>query len=101
TNVRAALVLNQTCPKAEVRLELDGTMNFTKFGSASTIEKAPSDFRITSGDELAASFDFDVVDRRALVLGGVGGVSPEPAASGHISGDFDFVVRQGRVAQSP
>jgi hypothetical protein len=101
TNLRAALMLNQTCPKAEVRLELDGKINFTKFGGASTTEQPPIDFRIQTDDQLAATFEFVVTDRRALVLGGTGAVSPEPAASGQLAGNFEFVVRQGRVAQSP
>lgn len=99
TNVRASLTLRETCPKAEVQGELDGTITFSSFGPASGA--APSnDFRIEFGDRLAASFSFDVVDRRQIALGGVGGVPTTPATGGHIDGSFDFLVRQGKAAQS-
>jgi hypothetical protein len=100
TNVRATLSLNQLCPSAEVALELDGTVAFSNFGSA-TATAVPEDFKIEFEDRLTAAFHFDVIDRRAIVLGGIGGVPPEPAVGGHIDGDFDFIVRQGRAAQSP
>jgi hypothetical protein len=94
TNVRASLRLNETCPNAEVGPELDGTMTFTSFGSSA------ASYGIQFGDRLAASFDFDIVDRRALAIGGIGAVPTTPAASGHISGNFDFIVRQGKSAQA-
>lgn len=94
TNVRASLTLNQTCPSAEVQPELDGTMTFTSFGSGDVATG------IQFGDRLAATFSFDVVDRRALAIGGIGAVPTTPAAGGHIDGSFDFVVRQGKAAQA-
>jgi hypothetical protein len=96
-DVRAALVLNQTCPTAEVEAELDGQVTFTAFGAASG--SVPEDFRIQFGDHLAGSLSVDVVDRRMIALGGIGGVAATPAAGGHLAGQFDFVVHQGRAAQ--
>jgi hypothetical protein len=100
TNVRASLNLNATCPTAEVQLELDGNINWSKFGTATTTS-VPEDFNLNYGDRLTAAFSFDVVDRRAIVLGGVGGVSSDPAAGGHLDGNFDFVIRQGQAGESP
>jgi len=100
TNVRATLNLNATCPAAEVEMELDGTINWSKFGGATT-SAVPEDFNLNYGDRITANFSFDVVDRRAIVLGGVGGVSPDPAVGGHLTGYFDFVIRQGQAGQSP
>jgi hypothetical protein len=94
TNVRASLTLNETCPNAEVQSELDGTMTFTSFGGRTTATDG-----IQFGDRLAASFDFAVVDRRAIGLGGIGAVPTTPATSGHVAGSFDFIVRQGKAAQ--
>jgi hypothetical protein len=99
SNVRASLVLNETCPFAEVQIELDGTLVFSTFGSANQTP-VPNDFRIQFEDRLTASFSFQVVDRRASTLGGVGGVSTQPALAGQLAGDFNFVVRQGRAAQA-
>jgi len=100
TNVRATLNLNASCPAASVEMELDGTLTWTRFGTA-TPPNVPNDFRINFDDPLTATFSFDVVDRRALTLGGVGGVPTDPSVAGHLDGSFDFVVRQGRAAQSP
>jgi hypothetical protein len=94
TNVRASLTLNETCPKAEVGAELDGTITFSQFGSSNAANG------IQFGDRVAATFDFEIIDRRALSIGGIGGVPTTPAAGGHISGDFDFIVRQGKAAQA-
>ena len=94
SGVRATLTLSNTCPSAEVQAELDGTMTWTSFGSASATDG------IQFGDRLAASFDFTVVDRRAIAIGGLGGVPVEPSAKGALSGSFDFIVRQGKAAQS-
>jgi hypothetical protein len=93
TNVRATLDLFQTCPSAEVSAGLDGTITWSSFGSADATNG------IQFGDHLAATFDFNVVDRRALAIGGVGSVPTTPAAGGHISGSFDFYFRQGKAAQ--
>ncbi len=100
TNVRATLTLNATCPDAEVEMELDGVVNFSRFGSASPTS-VPVDFKIDYGESLTATFHFTVVDRRALVLGGVGAVSTDPTVAGELGGSFDFEVREGRAAQSP
>jgi hypothetical protein len=100
TNVRATLNLNATCPNAGVEMELDGTITWTSFGSAAP-PNVPEDFKINFDDRLAANFSFDVIDRRALTLGGSGGVPTDPSASGHLDGAFDFIVHQGRAAQSP
>ena len=94
TTVRASLTLNNTCPDAEVEAELDGTMTWTSFGSANAVEG------IQFGDRLAATFSFTVVDRRQIAIGGLGGVPVQPSAAGTLSGSFDFVVRQGKAAQS-
>ncbi|HEX4458391.1 MAG TPA: hypothetical protein VIA18_10500, partial [Polyangia bacterium] len=66
---------------------------FTKFGSGDVKNG------IQFGDSLDATFSFDVVDRRSITLGGVGSVPVDPAAAGHLEGDFSFVVRQGIAAQ--
>jgi hypothetical protein len=94
SNVRASLTLNDTCPDAEVAPTLVGTMTWQSFGGATTDEG------IQFGDRLAATFTFNVVDQRAIALGGLGGVPTQPAAAGAISGSFDFVVRQGKAAQA-
>ncbi|MDB4964675.1 MAG: hypothetical protein JWN44_364 [Myxococcales bacterium] len=94
TNVRASLTLNQTCPRAEVQPELDGTMTWTSFGAANAEDG------VQFGDRLAATFSFDVVDRRQIAIGGIGGVPTTPAAAGHVDGSFDFTVRQGKAAQA-
>jgi hypothetical protein len=94
SNVRVSLTLNNTCPRAEVEPELDGTMTWTSFGSADATNG------IQFGDRLAATFSFTVVDRRELAIGGLGGVPTTPAAQGALTGSFDFVVRQGKAAQA-
>ena len=94
TVVRASLTLSETCPNAEVVPELDGTLTFTKFGSGDVKNG------IQFGDSLDATFSFDVVDRRSITLGGVGSVPVDPAAAGHLEGDFSFIVRQGAAAQT-
>src|SRR5262249_14704727 len=81
TNVRASLYLHRSCPQQPVQLELDGAIIFTKLGSASADGGVPVNFNIQFGDELAAAFSFDVVDRRAITFG------TQPQASGHIVGD--------------
>ncbi|MGZ3438699.1 MAG: hypothetical protein ACXVDD_04260 [Polyangia bacterium] len=94
SNVRVSLTLNDTCPAAEVEPELDGTMTWQAFGSADATNG------IQFGDHLAATFSFTVVDRRAIAIGGLGGVPTAPAAGGAIAGSFDFIVRQGKAAQA-
>jgi hypothetical protein len=86
--VRATLKLNQTCPTAEAQAELDGTITWSAFGSAD------AENGIQFGDQLAATFAGDVVDRRTISLG------TPPAAGGHLEGSFDFIVRQGKAAQA-
>jgi hypothetical protein len=99
TNLRATLGLYRTCPKANVQLELDGTITFSRFGIVDAASPVPSGFFLQIGDPLTAAFSFDVVDRRALTLGGVGAVPATPQAGGHVDGTFDFNVTQGRAAQ--
>lgn len=94
SGVRVTLSLNQTCPNAEVQAELDGTMTWQAFGSADAHQG------IQFGDRLAATFAFDIIDRRQIAIGGLGGVPVTPAAQGAISGSFDFIVRQGKAAQA-
>jgi len=102
TNVRATLNLHVSCPAQSVEMELDGQITWTSFGSAAPpASTVPADFKINFDDRLAANFSFDVVDRRALTLGGQGGVPVAPSAAGHLDGSFDFIVREGRAAQSP
>jgi hypothetical protein len=93
SNVRATLTLNQTCPDAEVLPVLVGAMTWQSFGGADATNG------VQFGDRLAATFSFDVVDQRAISIGGLGGVPITPAASGHLTGSFDFIVRQGKAAQ--
>jgi hypothetical protein len=94
SGVRATLSLNQTCPSADVQAELDGKMTWQAFGSANALDG------VQFGDRLAATFSFNVVDRRQLAIGGLGGVPTDPTAQGAISGSFDFIVRQGKAAQA-
>jgi hypothetical protein len=94
SDVRASLTLRETCPNAEVEPELDGTMTWTSFGSADATNG------IQFGDRLAATFDFEILDRRQIAIGGIGPVPTTPAAGGHVSGSFDFIVRQGKAAQA-
>ena len=94
TVVRASLTLSETCPNAEVVPELDGTLTFTQFGEGQVTHG------IQFGDRLAATFSFDVVDRRQISIGGIGSVPVEPATAGHLEGNFDFIVRQGNAAQA-
>lgn len=102
TNLRASLLLGLTCPAAEVTAELDGApavsggITFSSFGSARPGAPVGDDFHLVFDDRLAARFSFDLVDRRALTLGGSGAVSSEPALAGHIDGDFDFRFARGR-----
>lgn len=100
TNVRASLNLLRTCPAASVGLELDGSITFSRFGAAQPGAAVSPRFEIFFGDTLTATFSADIVDRRALTLGGVDGVPVAPQAGGHLDGNFDFVVRQGRGAQA-
>jgi hypothetical protein len=99
SNLRGTLLLNATCPDHPVTMELDGTVTFSKFGSA-TGSGAGSDFKIVYGDELAAAFELDVTDRRASTLGGVGSVPTDARVGGHLSGNFDFHVKPGSGAQA-
>jgi hypothetical protein len=99
SNVRASLVLNTTCPDAEVEIGLAGTLTFTQFGSAGT-GPIPNDFRLSFGDPIAAAFSLDIVDRRAIALGGQSTVPLQPAVGGHLDGNFAFVIRQGLTAQA-
>jgi hypothetical protein len=94
SNVRASLTLRETCPNAEVAPELNGTMTWTSFGTADAVNG------VQFGDHLAATFDFTIVDRRQISIGGVGPVPTTAAAGGHIAGSFDFIVRQGKAAQN-
>ena len=94
STVRATLTLNDTCPDAEVEPALVGTMTWQSFGGATAVEG------IQFGDRLTATFAFDVVDQRAIAIGGLGGVPTTPAATGQISGMFDFIVRQGKAGQA-
>jgi hypothetical protein len=99
TNLRATLSLNRTCPGHTPQLELDGVINFSKFGVTDPATPIPPAFNIKVEDQLSAYFEFDVVDRRALTLGGVGSVSPLPDAGGQLAGFFNMDVARGRQAQ--
>jgi len=99
TNVRATLGLFRSCPQHTVQLELDGTITFSKFGVTDPASTVPPTFHIQLGDPLDAVFSFDIVDRRALTLAGVGAVPAQPQAGGQIAGSFNFNVTQGRAAQ--
>lgn len=98
TNVRATLTLNETCQYAEEgNMELDGSITFTAFGSA-TGAAPPVDFSVEYGDRVAANLAVTVVDRRAITLGGVGSVPPTPVVAGQLTGSFDFIVQPGKAA---
>jgi hypothetical protein len=94
TNARATLSLLSTCPLVGVQLELDGNLFFTRFGTPNGDGAVT---RLSFGDPLTATFDFTVVDRRALTLGGFGNVTTQPMAGGHLTGGFDFVITQGQA----
>ena len=81
-------------------MELDGTITFARFGQATAGAAVPENFAIRFEDPITATFSFDVVDRRALTLGGTGSVPATPETGGHLDGNFDFIVRQGRAAQA-
>jgi hypothetical protein len=99
TNLRATLGLFRSCPFAPVQMELDGVINFSKFGLIDPASPVPNGFRLQYGDQVEANFSFTVVDRRAITLGGVGSVTTMPFASGNLGGNFAFTVTQGRAAQ--
>jgi hypothetical protein len=99
TNVRATLSLNQACPMPEVTPALEGSITFQTLGNAAA-SRVPVDFRVGFNDRLTATFDLNVIDLRAATLGGIGAVPPDPAVGGHLTGFFDFVVRQGQNAQT-
>ena len=82
-----------------VQIELDGTLQFTRFGIDNPDAGAPADFDIWFNDPITGNFNLTVVDRRAATLGGTGGVSTVPSVGGQLSGNFDFHVQQGRGAQ--
>jgi hypothetical protein len=96
TDVRTSLKLNETCRYAEAGIELDGTITFSAFGSATKGGAVPANFAVGYNDRVAATLTVDVVDRRAATLGGVGPVSTTPAVAGQLNGSFDFIVRPGR-----
>jgi hypothetical protein len=100
TNVRANLNLRRTCPRTSVQLELDGTITFSRFGVQAAGTDAPPDFYLQYGDFITANFDFTVVDRRALTLGGLGNTTTTPEVGGTLTGSFDFQIDQGRGAQA-
>jgi hypothetical protein len=100
TNVRASLLLNSTCPAHPVTMELDGTINFSSFGSATAGSVVPSTYKIVYGNQLTATFNFTLVDRRVSTLGGIGSVPDNPMVGGNLSGNFDFTVKPGRGAQA-
>jgi hypothetical protein len=100
TNVRAGLSLSGSCPAQPVEAEGDGTITFTSFGSAAVGAAVPADFKLGFGDRLAAEVHIDLIDRRAISLGGSGSVPTAPVLSGHLDGNFDFVIRAGRIAQT-
>jgi hypothetical protein len=100
TNLRATLLLNSTCPKHPVQMELDGIIHFNAFGSAVAGQLSPNSFKIVYGDQLTATFNFTIVDRRASTLGGIGAVPDNPMVGGNLSGNFDFTVKPGRGAQA-
>ncbi len=99
TNVRATLSLNQACPMPEVTPALQGSITFEHLGKADPA-RVPIDFRVSFEERITASFDLNVIDIRAATLGGVGSVRVDPAVGGHLTGWFDFIVRQGQSAQS-
>ena len=92
TNLRATLSLVLTCPQINTQLELDGQIVFSQFGHPPPPGQTQY---IEFGDVMAATFEFDIVDRRALTLGGQGAVSSVPQAGGQLSGFFNFPVVQG------
>ncbi len=98
TNVRSTLVLFQTCDDASVQMELDGEITFTNFGAANQTP-LPANFQLNYGDRLTSTFDFMIIDRRALTLGGTGDVPATPMVGGHLSGGFDFVIHRGQPGQ--
>jgi hypothetical protein len=99
TNLRATLVMNATCPDHASAAELDGTIQFSHFGGATDGIIPPDDFRINFDEPLSAVFAFTIVDRRAIELGGTGDVPTLPEVAGNLSGNFDFIMRQGNTAQ--
>ena len=63
SGVRVTLSLNQTCPNADVQAELDGTMTWQAFGSATAVDG------VQFGDRLAATFSFNVGQPLSITSG--------------------------------
>jgi hypothetical protein len=93
----------------------DGYITFSNFGSAVQSDpdpdqattppdarvEIPADFKVAYDEQLAATFQFTVGDAR-VAAGIRDKVLPPPSAviGGMLSGNFDFDLRRGRVAQT-
>jgi hypothetical protein len=114
--VRVALSLLHTCAGGELQkiavgivyadtnptLGYSSWIRFTQLGSRGCTPGGGCDstdggaYSVDFGEHLAAEFDLALVDLRPQYL------SPEypGLASGHITGNFSFIMRRGRVAQA-
>ena len=95
TNVRASLTLNQTCPDRRGRAGARRHHDLAELRRAPTRPTASSS-AISWRRPSASTSSIGARSPSAAL----GGVPTTPAASGHIDGSFDFVVRQGKAAQA-
>lgn len=99
SNVRVSLPLNRTCRDREATPIMTGQITFTTFGKADG-SVPPRDFQVRFGEDVAASFVFDVIDRRNQLIGGDGNVPVTPAVGGHLEGDFALKIVPTRSGQA-
>jgi hypothetical protein len=89
----------------------DGYITFTDFGTAVDPDQANTppdaregikdDFKVAYDDRLQATFQFNVEDARvAAAIRDKVVPPPQPVIGGMLSGNFDFDLKRGRVAQT-
>ena len=97
--IRIALGMLGTCPFSPnntIYADVGSTITFTKFGCITdnppcTLEP---DYKVDFGEDLAATFDLNLVDLRAKLFMSM------PEASGHVTGNFSFELRRGAAGQT-
>jgi hypothetical protein len=89
----------------------DGYITFSNFGSAVQDDQATTppdargpiydDFKVAYDEQLQATFEFTVGDERVAAAIRDKVVPPSaPVIGGMLSGNFDFDLKRGRVAQT-
>lgn len=94
--IRASLRLGQTCPRARTQMELNGTLSLAALGAFRPGVTPSQNIRLSVGDVVAGTFQFDIVDRRNLNLGHTGSIDGNPAVTGQLGGDFSFQLAPDR-----